>query len=81
MLSRLRARRRWRNWQARWLRLPPLRPTPPPVRLPLFHAAVSFASLSVLPPHPLSIPTALAAGLAAVGIACLLARCAGKGEI
>ena len=50
-------------------RLPPLPPKdrrglPASLRLPLFHALLSFIFLSLLPQHPLSIPTAL--GLAFV---------------
>lgn len=44
---------------------PALRPTPLPIRLPLFHAAVTFTCLALLPQRPLSMPTAL-------GIACVL---------
>jgi hypothetical protein len=43
-----------------------LRPTPLPVRLPLFHALVSFGCLSLLPASPLAIPTAFGLATALV---------------
>ncbi|MEW5871277.1 MAG: hypothetical protein AB1894_18540 [Chloroflexota bacterium] len=79
--AQMRSQMRRRRWQKRLSHLPRPRPTPAAMRLPLFHAAVSFACLGVLPRHPLAIPTALGAGLAAVILSRLLARCARKGEI
>lgn len=44
---------------------------PAPLRLPLLHAVLSFIFLAILPPRPLSIPTAL--GLAAAIIFYIIA--------
>lgn len=61
LLFERRQRARRRAWLRR-LPLPRLRPTPIPMRLPLFHAALTFACLGLLPSRPLAMP--LAFGLA-----------------
>jgi hypothetical protein len=57
----------------RLLKRPPLPPPsddlrrlPIPLRLPLFHALLSFIFLSLLPQRPLSIPTALGLAFACI---------------
>lgn len=66
------------NLRRRTKEPPPRRPAiPAMLRLPLFHALLSFICLALLPPRPLSIPVALGLAFAIVLYIQILAYRAG----